>query len=219
MSDDLLTPRTRIGRHAERGRHDRPTIEAILDEGLVAHVGFVAGGDPYVMPVSYGREGDRLYVHGSAQSRLMRALADGAAACVTVTLLDGLVLARSAFNHSVNYRAVVVLGRATEITDRAEKLRALRVIAEHIVPGRWDAVRAPTDRELDATTVVALRLDEASAKIRSGPPADQERDRRRPVWGGVLPLALTPGVPVPDGFTDPATPVPDYLAGYRRRGR
>lgn len=216
---ESLTPRTALGRHAERGRHDRATIDAILDEGLLCHVAFVADGQPYAIPVSYGRDGDLLYLHGSAQSRLLRALAGGAPLCLTVTLLDGLVLARSAFSHSMNYRSVVVLGTAREVTERAAKERALRVISEHLVPGRWNEVRAPTDRELDLTTVVALPIDEASAKVRSGPPMDQERDRGLPVWGGVLPLGVAAGAPLPDELTPAGTPTPPYLAGYRRPRR
>jgi len=217
MADHLLTPRTRIDRHAERGSHDRAVIEAILDEAFVCHVGFVHDGQPYVIPANFGRAGEVLYLHGSAESRLMRTLAAGAPVCLTVTLLDGLVLARSAFNHSVNYRSVVVIGRATAIVEREEKVRALRVIVDHIVPGRWDEVRPPTDRELADTTVVALRLAEASAKIRAGPPVDQPRDRASPVWAGVLPLSLTPGAAVADALTAPDAPVPGYLASYARR--
>lgn len=217
MSQPLQpTPRTTLGRHPERGSHDRAVVERILDEALVCHVGFVADGVPYVIPASFGRDGDRILLHGSAQGRMMRALASGGTACVTVTLVDGLVLARSAFHHSVNYRSVVVLGTPTVIGDRERKREALRVILEHVVPGRWRDARPPTDAELDATTVVALPVDEASAKIRSGPPVELERDARHPAWAGVLPLETVVGAPVPDAAAQ-ATPVPEYLIAYTRR--
>ncbi len=217
MSQPLQpTPRTTLGRHPERGSHDRAVVERILDEALVCHVGFVADGVPYVIPASFGRDGDRILLHGSAQGRMMRALASGAPACVTVTLLDGLVLARSAFHHSVNYRSVVLLGTPVVITDREGKREALRVVVEHVVPGRWRDARPPTDAELDATTVVALPVDEASAKIRSGPPVELERDAHLPAWAGVLPLETVAGAPVPDAAAQ-ATPVPEYLTAYARR--
>ncbi len=211
------TARTRLRRHPERGSFDRATLHRILDEGLVCHVGFTDGGQPYVIPASYGRDGDRLVLHGAVASRMMAALASGAPACVCVTLLDGVVLARSAFNHSMNFRSVVVLGRAVPVTGREEKRAALRTIVEHVVPGRWDELRATTDAELDATTVVALPLDEASAKIRSGPPADAERDALLPVWAGVVPLELRAGAPVPDAATGPDRAAPEYAKAYSRR--
>ena len=217
MSDDLLTGRTRLGRHPERGSHDREAIDRILDEALVCHLGFVGDGQPYVIPASYARVGDALYVHGSAASRMLRALGSGTPVCVTVTLLDGLVLARSAFNHSVNYRSVVVLGQAAMVDDPAEKLSALRAISEHVVPGRWDDVRAPSERELKVTSVVKLPITEASAKVRSGPPADDGHDMAREVWAGVLPLEVVAGTPVPDAATGPAREVPGYVRNYSRR--
>lgn len=194
--------RTRIRQRPQRARYDRDTIAAILDEGLVCHVGFVVDGVPWVIPTAYGRAGDRLYVHGGAGSRLLRTLAGGVPVCVTVTLLDGLVLARSAFHHSMNYRSVVVPGTAEEVTDPAERLAALRAIVEHLVPGRWDEVRGPSEAELRATRVVRIALDEASAKVRTGPPIDDADDLRLGCWVGELPLALAVGTPV----ADPALP-------------
>src|SRR5438093_6317808 len=170
------TDRTRVRRLPARASYERATIDAILDEGLVCHVGFTVDGQPYVIPTVYARVGDELYIHGSAASRMLRTLEDGVPVCLTVTLLDGLVLARSAFHHSVNYRSVVVLGTATEVTGREEKLAALRAVVEHVVPERWEDVRAPTDQELRATTVLRLPLAEVSAKIRTGFPLDDADD-------------------------------------------
>jgi len=217
MNDDLLTGRTRLDRHPERGSHDRETIHRILDEALVCHVGFTVDGQPYVIPASYGRVGEALYLHGAAASRMVCALERGVPACLTVTLLDGIVLARSAVRHSVNYRSVVVLGQATPVVDPAEKLMALRAITEHVIQGRWDDVRAPSKGELAATKVVRLAITEASAKIRAGPPDDDVRDLGRPVWAGVVPLELLPGAPVPDASTDPESSVPEYAKAYSRR--
>ena len=213
------TPRSTVRRLPDRARYDRATVEAILDEGLVCHVGFVDGGQPFVIPSAYARQGDRLVLHGSAASRMVKALAAGAPACVTVTLLDGLVLARSGFHHSMNYRSVVVLGRATEIEDPAEKRRALEAIVEHVAPGRAASVRPPNEKELRATRVVALRLDEASAKVRTGPPKDDEEDYALPVWAGELPLRLEPLAPVADPTPGPAIPPPPHLTGWRRPRR
>jgi uncharacterized protein len=193
------TDRTRVTRLPARGVYDRAAVAAILDEGFVCHVGFVTGGQPYVIPTAYARAGDALYVHGSSASRMMRTLGDGLDVCVTVTLVDGFVLARSAFHHSLNYRSVVVLGRARVIEDRVEKLAALRAFTNHLIPARWDEVRAPTDQELKATTVLALPLEEASAKVRTGPPKDDESDQARRVWAGVVPIRLAAGEPIPDG--------------------
>jgi nitroimidazol reductase NimA-like FMN-containing flavoprotein (pyridoxamine 5'-phosphate oxidase superfamily) len=185
----------------------------------VCHVGFVHEGQPFVIPSVYARVGDRLLVHGSAASRMIKALAAGAPACVTVTLLDGLVLARSSFHHSVNYRSVVVLGVAAEITDPAEKRRALDAIVEHVAPGRTASARGPSETEMRATRVVALRLDESSAKVRTGPPKDDEEDYALPVWAGELPLRLVAGEPVADPRLPPRTPVPDHVRRWRRPGR
>jgi nitroimidazol reductase NimA-like FMN-containing flavoprotein (pyridoxamine 5'-phosphate oxidase superfamily) len=181
--------RTQVRRQPDRGRYDRETIDAILDEGLVCHLGFVAGGQPYVIPTLYARVGDSLYVHGSAASRMLRHLATGARVCVTVTLLDGLVLARSVFHHSMNYRSVVVLGTATLVTGD-EKRRALHALTEHLAPGRWDEARRPTAKELKATSLLQLPIDEASAKLRTGPPKDDPDDEDLPVWAGVVPVHL-----------------------------
>lgn len=210
--------RTRVRRLPKRGAYDRATIDAILDEGLICHLGFVADGAPLVIPTGYARDGDRLLLHGSRTSASMRVLAAGAPACVTVTLLDGLVLARSAFHHSMNYRSVVVLGVADEITEPAEKRAALDVLVEHLVPGRTADARGPDDRELELTTVVALPLDEASAKVRTGGPSDDEEDHALPIWAGVVPLALSAGTEVDDDTIAPGAPAPGYVTAYRRPG-
>ena len=213
----MPTPRTTVRRLPKRGHYDRATIDAILDEGLVCHVGFVADGQPYVIPTLYARQGDRIYVHGSAVSRMLRTLAGGVPVCLTVTIADGLVLARSAFNHSMNYRSVVVLGTATAV-DGDEKVQALRTIAEHVVPGRWAETREPSAVELKQTLVLSLSLAEASAKVRSGPPIDEDEDYALPHWAGVLPLSLTAGVPIPDPRLPAGTPVPPSVRGWRRPG-
>ncbi len=212
----MPTPKTTLQRHPERGSHERAVIDAILDEGLVAHVGFAQDGQTFVLPMSYARAGDRLYLHGAAASRALAALRGGAHACVTVTLLDGLVLARSAFRHSVNFRSVMVFGVAREVEGRDAKREALAAIVDHMVPGRTADVRAPTDAELDLTAVVWLPLDEASAKVRSGPPVDLEGDLSLGNWAGVVPLSLTPGAPIPERRVAPGTPVPERVARYRR---
>ncbi len=190
--------RTRLKRLPERGSHERQVIEQILDAGFICHAGFVADGQPYVIPTLYGRRGDHLYLHGSAASRMLRHLAKGLPVCVTVTLVDGLVLARSIFHHSMNYRSVVVLGNARLVEERSEKLEALRVISEHLIPDRWAEVRPPSEQELKATHVLELEIAEASAKSRSGPPGDDDGDYDLPVWAGVLPLRLTAGEPAAD---------------------
>jgi uncharacterized protein len=202
------TAATTLRRHPERGRHDRDTVYAILDQGLVCHVGFVEGERPFVLPTSYGRDGDTLYLHASSASRMARTLADGAEVCVTVTLVDGLVLARSAFNHSMNYRSVVVLGRATAVTDPDRKLHGLRVIVEHVAPGRWDSLRPALAKELQATSLLALPLQEASAKVRTGPPKDPEEDLGLGIWAGVVPLVLRALEPVP---ADTALETPEHV--------
>jgi uncharacterized protein len=209
-----VTERTRVRRLPERASYDPAVVHAILDEGFVCHVGFALDGQPYVIPTGYARAGETLYLHGSSGSRL--GLRPGLAVCVTVTLLDGLVLARSAFHHSMNYRSVTVLGRTRAVTDPAEKEAALRAFVEHVVPGRSDAVRGGDRKELAATAVLALPLAEVSAKVRVGPPKDDEEDYALPTWAGVLPLALTPGRPEPDPLLDPALPVPAHVAGWRR---
>jgi len=209
MSGFPKTPRTTIRRIPHNGVYDRAAIDAILDEGLVCHVGFVVDGAPYVIPTSYARAGDTLYIHGSAASRMAEALASGVDVCVTVTLLDGLVLARSAFNHSMNYRSVVIFGKAIALSEPAEKLEALRLFSEHIMPGRWRELRDPKAIELQATLVLVLPIAEASAKVRSGPPEDDADDLSAPVWAGVLPLALRKGALEADGV---GIEPPDYLA-------
>jgi uncharacterized protein len=208
--------RAQVRRLPERGAYDRQTIDVILDEGLVCHVGLAIEGQPFVIPMNFGRDGDRLLLHGSAASRLMRGLAAGSPACFTVTLLDGLVLARSAFHHSMNFRSVVLFGKATPVEDPPGKIAALRIISEHLLPGRWDEVRPPNARELAATTVVEVSIEEASAKIRTGPPRDDPEDLAWPVWAGVLPLALLPGAPVPDGAGG-GVEAPPHVRDWRRR--
>jgi nitroimidazol reductase NimA-like FMN-containing flavoprotein (pyridoxamine 5'-phosphate oxidase superfamily) len=210
------TPRTTLKRLPKRGSHDRETIEAILDEGFICHVGFVADGKPFVIPTGYARVGDRLIIHGSQASRMLRTLEQGVDVCVTVTLIDGLVLARSAFHHSMNYRSVVVFGRAILVDDPAEKLAALRALSEHMSPGRWDDVRQPTEQELKQTMVLSLPLTEASAKVRTGPPLDDEDDYGLIVWAGVIPLQLRAEPPVADPRLNPDTDLPGYAREYHR---
>jgi uncharacterized protein len=208
------TQRTRLRRLPERGTYDRATVHAILDEGFICHVGFVVDGQPYVVPTGYARVGETIYLHGSTGSRL--GLRPGMDVCVTVTLLDGLVLARSAFHHSMNYRSVMAIGRTRPVTDPAQKDAVLRALVDHIVPGRSAAVRGGDHRELAATAVLALPLDEVSAKVRTGPPIDDEPDYDLPIWAGVLPVRQVAGSPVPDDRLDPALEVPAHVAGWRR---
>jgi len=198
MSAFTPTARTQVKRLPKRASYDKAQVYSILDEGRVCHVGFVVDGQPYVIPTGYARVDDLLYLHGSTASRMLRALDEGVQVCVTVTLVDGLVLARSAFHHSVNYRSVVVLGRARLVTDPHEKLEALRSFTNHLVPGRWDEVRPPNKQELKATSVLALPLVEVSAKIRIGPPIDDEEDYSLPIWAGVVPVRTEWGEPIPD---------------------
>ena len=212
------TPRTRLVREADRAVYDRETAYRILDEGFLCHVGFVADGQPFVIPTSYGRKDDSLYIHGSAASRMLRHMKDGVPVCVTVTLLEGLVLARSIFNHSMNYRSVVVLGKATLVDDPAEKLDALRLLSEHIIPGRWADSRQPNERELKATSVLRLPIEEFSAKVRLGPPIDDEEDYSFPTWAGVVPLKMVAGEPIADARLDPKIGVPAYARKYSRGG-
>jgi len=210
------TERTTVRRMPKRASYDRATVEAILDEGLFCHVGFVIDGQPYVIPTIYAHVENRLYIHGSAASRMLQTLREGVPVCVTVTLLDGLVLARSAFHHSMNYRSVVVLGTAYEITDRQEKTAALKAIVEHVVPNRWEDVRWPNEQELKATLVLSLPLEEISAKVRTGPPLDDEEDYQLRCWAGEVPLRLMPQVPVPDSRLDHEILPPSYVSHYRR---
>ncbi len=213
------TPRTRVVREPQRAVYDRDLVNQILDEAFVCHVGFVANSNsdfqPYVIPTSYGRNGDTLYIHGSAASRMLRNLDQGVPVCITVTLLDGLVLARSVFNHSMNYRSVVILGTATLVDDPAEKLAALRTLSEHIIPGRWDDARQPNEKELKATSVLRLPINESSAKIRVGPAVDDEEDYAFPTWAGVIPLEMTVGTAIRDDRCKQELPV--YLKNYTRK--
>lgn len=192
------TKRAQVRRIPERGKYDPETIHAILDAGFLAHVGFSVEGQPFVIPTLYGRKEDKLYLHGSAASRMLRELETGVSACVTVTLVDGLVLARSAFNHSMNYRSVAAFGVAHKVIDLGQKVAALRAISEHVIPGRWNEVRGPNERELKATTVLEFSIEEASAKVRTGPPSDEDEDYALPIWAGVLPFTLATRAEVSD---------------------
>jgi hypothetical protein len=198
MAKYTPTDRTQLKRLPKRGLYDKEQVHSILDEGYLCHVGFVAEGQPYVIPTLYARDGDRIYIHGSAASRMLRTLDEGADVCLTVTLVDGFVLARSAFHHSMNYRSVVVLGKARLVAETGEKREALHRFTNHMVPGRWEEVRQPNEQELKATTVLSLALDEVSAKVRTGSPLDDEEDYSLPVWAGVVPLTTELGAPVPD---------------------
>jgi nitroimidazol reductase NimA-like FMN-containing flavoprotein (pyridoxamine 5'-phosphate oxidase superfamily) len=216
-SSTTQTKRTTVKRLPKRGHYERETINSILDEGFICHVGFAVDGQPYVIPTGYARVGETLYIHGSAASRMLRSLAEGIEVCVTVTLIDGLVRARSAFHHSINNRSVVILGRAELVDDIDEKNSALEAVTEHIVPERWADVRWPTDLELKATTVLKLPIDEASAKIRTGGPVDDEEDYAMDVWAGVLPLSLATAAPIADDRLDSSIEVPAYVTKYKRR--
>jgi nitroimidazol reductase NimA-like FMN-containing flavoprotein (pyridoxamine 5'-phosphate oxidase superfamily) len=211
------TPRTRVVREAERAAYDRETVYQILDEGFLCHVGFAVDGQPFVIPTSYGRVDGNLYIHGSAASRMLRQMKDGVPVCVTVTLLDGLVLARSIFNHSMNYRSVVILGKATLVDDPKEKIEALYSLSQHILPGRWDDARQPNERELKATSVLRLPIEEFSAKVRVGPPVDDEPDYAFPTWAGVVPLEMVAGDPIDDARLLPGQEVPGYARSYSRK--
>ena len=212
-----LTNRTKLRRIPDRGSHDRGTIDSILDAGFLAHVGFCLDGQPFVIPTLYGRDGERLYLHGSVASRMLRELETGVAACVTVTLVDGLVLSRSAFDHSMNYRCVVAFGTSRKIADPEQKVKSLRVISEHLIAGRWADVRGPSEKELKATTVLEFSIEEASSKVRSGPPLDDESDYGLPVWAGVLPLETKSRPPIPDDKLVEGITLPDYVRRYDTR--
>jgi nitroimidazol reductase NimA-like FMN-containing flavoprotein (pyridoxamine 5'-phosphate oxidase superfamily) len=213
----IPSQRTRVVREPERGIYDRETAYKILDEAFLCHVGFVVDGQPYVIPTSYGRKDDALYIHGSAASRMLKRMDDAVPVCVTVTLLDGLVLARSLFNHSMNYRSVVILGKATAVKDPAEKIAALKILSDHILPQRWEDARQPNERELKATLVMRLPIEEFSSKVRQGPPIDDEADYSFPVWAGVLPLEMVAGVLVADDRLEASISVPRYLSHYSRK--
>ena len=216
-SNSMPSPRTRVVREPQRAVYDRGAVNQILDEGFLCHVGFVVDGQPYVIPTSYGRDGNVLYIHGSAASRMLRNLDQGVPVCVTVTLLDGLVLARSVFNHSMNYRSVVILGTATLIDKPAEKIAALRALSEHILPQRWGDSRQPNEKELKMTSVLRIPIEEFSAKVRVGPPMDDEEDYPFPTWAGVIPLEMKPGTPIPEERCQ--RELPAYLRNYSRKGR
>jgi uncharacterized protein len=210
------TPRTALRRHRERGSSDRADLYGILDEGLICHLGVVADGAPVVLPTAYGREGDTLYLHGSSANGAFAA-ANGQRVCVTVTHMDGLVCARSVFSHSMNYRSAVVFGTATVVRDSDERWQALRIITDHLIPGRWAAARQPTKKEMAATAVLSLPLTEASVKIRTGMPKDEPEDYELDVWAGVLPVAVTFGEPVPEPLLREEIPTPAHILDYWRR--
>ena len=218
MDEAARTPRASVRRHPERGRYDRATIDAILDEGLVCHLGFVSEDQPVVIPTMYVRDADRVVVHGSSAARMTRTLGAGVPVCLTVTLLDGVVFARTANNHSMNYRSAVLLGTATAVTDPVAKLEAMRALVERVAPGRWDRIRVPSDQEMRATTILSLPIDEASAKVRTGPPLDDGEDLALPVWAGVVPLRLVAGTPVPDATlaasNDPAADIIGFIGRF-----
>ena len=216
MESFAPTERTALKRLPERASYDREVVYKILDEGFVCHVGFAIDGQPFVIPTAYGRVGDKLYIHGSAASRTLRASGGGIPVCVTVTLVDGLVLARSAFHHSINYRSVVILGAATMVEAAEEKLTALRAFTEHVIPGRWNEVREPNELELKGTSVLAVPLEEVSAKVRTGPPKDDEKDMAIPVWAGELPLRIMAGSPVDDPLLSAGFSPPAYVTQYSR---
>jgi nitroimidazol reductase NimA-like FMN-containing flavoprotein (pyridoxamine 5'-phosphate oxidase superfamily) len=217
MEKFAATERTTLKRLPKRGEYDRTAVYQILDEAFICHVGFVVDGQPYVIPTGYARIADKLYIHGSAASRMLRSIAEGIEVCVTVTLVDGLVLARSAFHHSMNYRSVVALGKATIVEDAEEKFVALKAFTDHIIANRWDEVREPNEQEMKATMVLALPLVEVSAKVRTGPPIDDEEDYAIPVWAGVLPLHITTSAPVRDELLPPSIEPPDYVLNYSRQ--
>jgi nitroimidazol reductase NimA-like FMN-containing flavoprotein (pyridoxamine 5'-phosphate oxidase superfamily) len=214
MNNYPATPRTKVRRLPKRASYDKRTVHAILDQGYICHVGFAVHGQPYVIPTVYARAAATLYIHGSAVSRTLRTLAQAVPVCITVTLLDGLVLARSAFHHSLNYRSVVMLGNARLVEERDEKMRALHLITNHVVPARWEEARTPNELELKQSSVLALPLEEVSAKIRSGPPLDDDEDYSLPIWAGVVPVQMRLGTPVSDGRLLPGVAAID-LARFR----
>jgi nitroimidazol reductase NimA-like FMN-containing flavoprotein (pyridoxamine 5'-phosphate oxidase superfamily) len=213
-ADMKTTERSQLRRLPKRGSHESEAIYAILDAGFLAHVGFQVNGQPFVIPTLYGRDGDKLYMHGSAASRMLGELETGVPACVNVTLVDGLVLARSAFHHSMNYRSVVAFGTARKIEEPEQKMHVLRVVSEHVIAGRWDDVRTPTEKELKATSVLEFAIEEASAKVRTGPPLDDEEDYSLPIWAGILPLKLEAQAPVADSRLVEGLEVPGYLKDF-----
>jgi nitroimidazol reductase NimA-like FMN-containing flavoprotein (pyridoxamine 5'-phosphate oxidase superfamily) len=217
MTDFAKTEKNSIKRLPKRGYYDHETIHRILDEALICHVGFVVDGQPYVIPTNFARIGDTIVLHGAKASRLLKHVEARHPICVEATIVDGLVLARSVFHHSVNYRSVVVFGTGRLVTDEQEKLAALEAVTEHLVPGRWREARLPNRKELNATSVVVIRIDEASAKVRVGPPVDEEEDYALPVWAGVLPLQEVPLSPIRDELQSEEIALPGYVAGYARK--
>ena len=218
MTDFTRTARNRIKRLPKRGHYDRETIHRILDEALICHVAFVEEGQPYVIPINFARMGDHIVLHGAKASRLLKHIEAGHSICVEVTIVDGLVLARSVFHHSMNYRSVVLFGKGKLIEDQQEKLAALQAVTEHLIPGRWQEARLPNRKELNATSVVLINIDEASAKVRVGPPVDELEDYALPVWAGILPLQETPLSPIRDELQSENIPLPKYIARYSRKG-
>jgi nitroimidazol reductase NimA-like FMN-containing flavoprotein (pyridoxamine 5'-phosphate oxidase superfamily) len=217
MTQFTKTKKTRIQRLPKRGHYDRETIYQILDEALICHVGFVEDDQPYVIPINFARVGDTIVLHGAKASRLLKHIETGHPVCVEATIVDGLVLARSVFHHSVNYRSVVLFGAGRMVVDEQEKLAALEAVTEHLIPGRWKEARLPNSKELNATSVVSIRIDEASAKVRVGPPVDDEEDCTLPVWAGVLPLRELPLSPMQDELQSKEIPLPQYVADYSRK--
>jgi uncharacterized protein len=218
MTDFTRTDRNRIKRLPTRGHYDRETIHRILDEALICHVGFVERKQPYVIPINFARVDDCIVLHGAKASRLLKHVEAGHPICVEVTIVDGLVLARSVFHHSLNYRSVVVFGEGRLIEDEQEKLAALQAVTEHLIPGRWQEARLPNRKELNATSVVSINIDEASAKVRVGPPVDEDEDYALPVWAGILPLQEMPLTPIRDELQSQNIPLPKYIARYSRKG-
>jgi nitroimidazol reductase NimA-like FMN-containing flavoprotein (pyridoxamine 5'-phosphate oxidase superfamily) len=218
MTQFAKTEKNRIKRLPTRGQYDRETIYRILDEALICHVGFVEDRQPCVIPINFARLEDRIVLHGAKASRLLKHIEAGHPVCVEATIVDGLVLARSVFHHSVNYRSVVLFGAGCAIQDEHEKLAALKAITDHLIPGRWQETRPPNRKEMNATSVVSIRIDEASAKVRIGPPVDDEEDYALPVWAGILPLHTAPSIPIRDERLPESIPLPDYIAGYSRKG-
>jgi hypothetical protein len=216
MNEFTPTERTKVRRLPDRGKYDSESVYGILDEAFICHVGFVVESQPYVIPTGFARVNDTLYIHGSAASRMLRTLADGVQVCVTVTLIDGIVMARSGFHSSMNYRSVVILGRATQVEGRDEKLAAMAAFSEQVMPGRWKDLRETTDAELKGTLVLSLPLKEVSAKVRSGPPKDDEVDYALPLWAGIVPLQLTAGNPINDPRLPTGIDPPGYARNYKR---
>jgi hypothetical protein len=216
MSDFTPTERTKVRRLPDRGKYDSESVYGILDEAFICHAGFAVDGQPYVIPTGFGRVGDTLYIHGSAASHMLRTLSGGVPVCVTVTLVDGIVMARSGFHSSMNYRSVVIFGTAKPVEAREEKLAALAAFSEQVMPGRWKELRDTTDAELKGTLVLALPISEASAKVRTGPPKDDEADYALPLWAGVVPLKLTAGTPIADPRLPTGVQAPDYARNYKR---